>query len=254
MAIKQYDYNKFAKYYDIIELKASNYYEKTNDVLDRIFKRYKIKTVMDMTCGTGAQTIGLTKRGYKVTASDISEGMLGIAKKKAKGLEIRFYQGDIRTVKLGKFDAVIIIFNAIAHLSKKDFEKAIRNVSESLKDNGLFIFDIFNLDFMKAGHFRNYEFIDVAMEHKGIKYVRFNNNKLDSKKGIIKINQKVYVQKGHAKPKVYKEVWDMQIYSTDELEKLLGRNGFKVIGIYDGNGEKFVKDKSVSIFIVAEKK
>ncbi|MDP2907566.1 MAG: class I SAM-dependent methyltransferase [Nanoarchaeota archaeon] len=254
MAIKQYDYDKFAKYYDIIELKASNYYEKTNDLLDRIFKRYKVKTVLDMTCGTGAQTISLTKRGYKVTASDISKGMLEIAKEKSKGLGICFYQGDMRTVRLRKFDAVIIIFNAIAHLSKKDFEKAIRNVSENLKEHGLFIFDIFNLDFMKSGHFRDYKHMDFAMEHECVKYVRFNDNRLDSKKGIMEVNQEVYIQKGYDKPEVHKESWSMQIYSSSELKKLLEKNGFKVINFYDGNGKNFIEEKSVSIFVIAQKK
>lgn len=254
MVIKQYDYNKFAKYYDVLELKASNYYEKTNDLLDKIFKKHKVKTILDMTCGTGAQTISLTKRGYKVTASDISNGMLEIAKKKAKGLGINFYLRDMRTARLGKFDAVIIIFNAIAHVSKKDFEKVIKNVSENLKEKGLFIFDIFNLDFMMAGHFRNYEFIDRAVEHEGLTYVRFNNNKLDTKRGIIKVNQEVYIQKGMDRPKFHKETWSMQIYSADELKDILTRNGFEVINFYDGAGKKFVKNKSVSIFVVGKKR
>lgn len=254
MAIRQYDYDKFAKYYDVIELKASNYYEKTNDFLDKIFRRHRVKIVLDMACGTGAQTISLTKRGYKVIASDISKGMLEIAKRKSKGLRIRFYQGDMKTINLGKFDAVIIIFNAIAHLSKKDFEKVVRNVSENLKEHGLFIFDIFNLDFMKSGHFRDYKHMDLAIEHESTKYVRFNDNRLDSKKGMMWINQEVYIQKGSDRPEIHKERWNMQIYSVEELKKLLERNGFKIISFYNGSGKKFVKNKSVSIFTVAKKK
>lgn len=250
--MKQYNYDKFAEHYDVLELKASNYYEKINDFLDKIFKKHKVKTVLDMTCGTGAQAIGLARRGYKVTASDISKGMLRIAKKKAKGLKIRFHQGDMRTSKLGRFDAVVVIFNAIAHLTKRDFEKTIKNVSGNLNKNGLFVFDIFNLGFMKH-HFRNYEFLDVVIEHKGIKYVRINNNKLDLKKGIMKINQKVYIQKGMDKPKVHKEAWAMQIYSADGLKELLEKNGFGA-KFYDGSGRKFVKNKSLSIFVVAKKK
>src|SRR3989344_8495553 len=148
MTIKQYNYDKLAEYYDVLELKASNNYEQKNDFLDKIFKKNKVKTVLDMTCGTGAQAIGIHKRGYKVTASDISKGMLEVAKKKAKGLDIKFYHGDIRTSQFGKFDAVIAIFNAIGHLSKKEFEEAIGNVSKNLNRSGCFIFDIFNLDFM----------------------------------------------------------------------------------------------------------
>lgn len=254
MTIKQYDYDKLAKYYDVLELKASDDYEMVNDFLDKIFKENKVKTVLDMTCGTGVQTIGLCKRDYKVTASDISKGMLEIAKKKAKSLKIEFHYGDIRTSKYGKFDAVISIFNAIGHLSKKDFEKAIRNVSENLNRNGLFVFDIFNLDFMKAGGFKDYEFIDTALTHEETKYVRFNKNKIDFENGLMGINQRIYIQNKIAKPQVLKESWDMQLYSADDLKILLEKNGFKVVTFYGGLGNEFIKDKSLSIFIVAKKK
>jgi hypothetical protein len=49
--------------------------------------------------------------------------MLAIAKKKAKAAEIdcQLLLGDMRTSRLGVFDSVITIFNAIGHLTKNDF-------------------------------------------------------------------------------------------------------------------------------------
>lgn len=252
MKIKKYNYDKFAKHYHAMDL-ANVDYEKTNRFLDKIFKKYKVKTVLDMTCGTGAQSINLAKRGYKVTASDISKGMLEVAKKKAKGLKIKFYHGDIRTAKYGKFDAVIAIFNAIGHLTKKEFEIAVKNVAENLKENGLFIFDIINLKFLKKT-FRYYEFIDVAREVEGVKYVRFNNNSLDLKKGIMKVDQKTYIQERNKKPEVHREVWDMQVYTADELKSLLERNSFKIAKLYGREGKEFTENKSFSIFVIAKKK
>jgi len=253
--MKDYNYSRFAKYYDIVELRALKSYGNINNFLDKLFKKNKVKSVLDITCGTGAQVISLAKKGYDVTASDLCKEMLDIAKEKAKKnkLNIRFHQGDIRTAKYGKFDAVIAIFNSIGHLNKKDFEKAIRTVSNNLKEEGLFIFDIFNLDFMKSGGFRHHEYIDIAMEHKGKKYVRFNKNKIDFKKGIIKINQQVCIQEGFDKPIKFKEDWDYQIYSSDELKKLLEKNGFKVLEFFDHKIKKFDKKKSVSIYTVARK-
>ena len=40
------------------------------------FKKYKIKSVFDLTCGTGAQAIYFLKKGYLVKASDYSKGMI----------------------------------------------------------------------------------------------------------------------------------------------------------------------------------
>ena len=252
--MKEYDYDKLAEYYDITELKAGESYERINDFLDKIFKKNKIKTVLDMTCGTGAQVIGLSKRGYEVTASDLSKEMLRIAKKKAKGLKIKFYSGDMRDAQYGKFDAVIAIFNAIGHLNKRDFEKTIRNIGENLNEQGLFIFDIFNLEFMKAGGFINHPFIDVNLKHQGETYVRTNNNKIDFKKGIISINSETSVQGDSNKSKTFRESWDMQIYSSGELKKLLETNGFELVSFYDTKKKKFDKNKSLSIFVVARKK
>ena len=54
----------------------------TNRTIGKILEKYKVKSVLDLTCGTGSQVFWLLKRGYKVTGSDISPGMLKIANEK----------------------------------------------------------------------------------------------------------------------------------------------------------------------------
>lgn len=49
----------------------------------------------------------------------------------------------MRDIKVGSFDAVITIFNAVGYLTKKGFEKAMRNIYNNLNNNGLYVFDIF---------------------------------------------------------------------------------------------------------------
>jgi 2-polyprenyl-3-methyl-5-hydroxy-6-metoxy-1,4-benzoquinol methylase len=82
-----------------------------------------------------------------VTGSDISSGMLKIAKRKAsqEKLNIKFLQGDMRNIRVGKFDAAITIFNAIGHLTKAGFEKTMRNIYQNLNAGGIYVFDIINL-------------------------------------------------------------------------------------------------------------
>lgn len=250
--MRQYNYGKLAEYYDAMELSLGDGYKKTTDLLDEIFKKHRIKTVLDMTCGTGTQTIGLRKKGYRVTGSDISKNMLKYAKRKSMGLGIKYCLGDIRESKFGKFDSVIAIFNAIGHLSKKDFDRAISNVSKNLKSGGLFIFDIFNLDFMRCGGFIKYKFIDVALENDGEKIVRFNKNVLNNN-GMMRVSQETFIQPCSSKPKIFREIWDMQIYTSLELRRKLERKGFKVVGLCDLSGKKLNKKKSLSILVVAEK-
>ena len=252
MNIRQYDYSQFAEYYDILELESQTSLQIIS-FLHNAFQKYKISTVLDFTCGTGAQAIPLSKIGYKVTACDINSKMLEMAKRKVKDTQINLYQGDIRTSHLGSFDAVITMFNAIGHLSKKDFNTSIKNVSRNLKSKGFFIFDIFNLDFMIKGGFITHEFIDKVINFNGVKIVRFNKNTLNKKTGIIKISQKIYTQKGLEKLKIINEKWDCQIYSIIELTDILQRNGFRVLEVFGGPGTKFEKIKSLSIYIIAQK-
>ncbi len=246
--MKDYNYSVQAKYYDILERNFNVL--KFNKILDKILLKYKVKSVLDLTCGTGYQSIYLHKKGYKVVASDLSKEMIEEAQKKYS--KIRFNQADIRSAYFGKFDSVISIFNAVGHLSKKDFSKAIKNISKNLKKNGIYIFDIFNLDYMND-NFKNYEFIDKCTRKDDLMFVRFNNNKLDKKLGIMNINQKTYIQKGISRPEIYKESWDMQIYSTDQLKKIFKKNGFEILEFLDMGGGEFNKERSLFILTIARK-
>ncbi len=247
--MKNYDYSVQAKYYDVLEEYPS--VEAFNKVLDKLLQKHKVKSVLDVTCGTGAQAIYLDKHGYKVTASDFSKEMVVIAQKKYP--KIKFKHADMRSANLGKFDAVISIFNAIGHLSKSDFQKAIQNISNNLKTGGLYIFDILNFGFMK-NNFIPYEFIDTCKEVDGTKYVRFNKNKFDKRKQLMTMNQKTYIQEGMDKPKIFKDSWDMQIYSSEQLKNILENNGFEIVEFLSMDGKKFDKEKSLFILTIAKKK
>ncbi|MGD0728797.1 MAG: class I SAM-dependent methyltransferase [Candidatus Micrarchaeaceae archaeon] len=243
-----HDYSKLVEYYEVLEEGGAD----RNSFLEKILKNYKANKVLDFTCGTGVQTLWLTKKGYNVIGSDISSAMLKIAKQKAKDakLNVKFYKGDMRSSKFGTFDAVITIFNAIGHLSKPDFEKTIRNIGNNLKKDGLYIFDIFDLEYMKK-NFITYKFFDVAKEIKDTKLVRTNNNRLDKENGLMLINQETFIQEGLSKPKVFKERWTMQIYSKAQLRDMLKKNGFEVIGQYGIDGSKI---KGMYILTVARKR
>jgi ubiquinone/menaquinone biosynthesis C-methylase UbiE len=124
---KSSHYNKESEHYDTFNEENSKLINKT---IEAILKKHRVKTVLDSTCGTGSQVFLLTKCSYKVVGSDINTSMLKIAKRKAveAKLDLQFLKGDMRTTKVGKFDAVITIFNAVGHLTKADFEEAMRNI------------------------------------------------------------------------------------------------------------------------------
>jgi SAM-dependent methyltransferase len=65
--------------------------------------------VLDVGAGTGAMALLAAELGYRVTALDVSEGMLAQARSKAeeRGLDIEFVVGSSTSPPAGPFDAVM---------------------------------------------------------------------------------------------------------------------------------------------------
>ena len=266
-------YNKEAESYDAFNEKNS---EVINQTIETILQNYNVKTVLDLTCGTGSQVFWLAQRGFTVIGSDINAKMLKIAKDKAtrrrqgyggqgenEKLDIQFIKGDMRTTQLGEFDAVITIFNTIGHLTKTDFEKALQNVRNNLKKDGLYIFDIANLNYFLQGknisdltidwitmsddtQFRDIQYSIIGTD--GI--LRLYTTSIVQKRALPDVTQGA--QTGE-KLKISKSVKTLQIYSAHQLKEMLTKHGFTVMEQCDIDGSKFIEDRTDRILTIAQK-
>jgi len=244
-------YNQEAEHYDTFNEENSRIINKT---LEKILKKYKVKTVLDLTCGTGSQVFWLKRQGFNVVGSDINANMLKIAKIKAKKEkpEIKFFKADMRKAQLGNFDTVITIFNAVGHLTKADFAKAMRNIHANLNDGGLYIFDIFNLGFLLDKDNITTFTIDWYKQLKDTK-VRIIQYSTIDEQGIMASFTTEYEQKGKEKPKISKSSQTLQVYSKEQLCSLLEKNGFKVLTQCGIDGAKFNSKKTDRILTIARK-
>jgi len=250
--MKNYNYKTLAKYYDLIELEE--YTPKyQNELLSKFFKEKGVKTILDITCGTGAQTIYLKQQGFEITGNDISTYMLDIAKEKAKqqNLTIPFLNLDMRKDTIGKYDAVISQCNSIGHLNKKDFNKALANIYNNLNNKGYFIFDIYNFNKYCKGTMTK-KFIDTCIKKEDYKIVRIAKNKFNCKKQLLKLRQHIYIQEKR-ELHVFKNNWNMQIYNASQLNTLLQKNGFKIVNLYNRHGGEFDDKESWFILTIAQK-
>lgn len=105
--------------------------------------------ILDVGCGTGRHTIELTKRGYKVTGIDLSEGQLKFAREKAKknNLAINFLKQDARNLSFkSEFDAAIMLCEGGFPLMETDEMnfQILSSVAQSLNEKGKFIFTTLN--------------------------------------------------------------------------------------------------------------
>ena len=108
--------------------------------------------ILDCACGIGTQAIGLAALGYTVTASDISDGELAEANKRAEknGVNILFKHTDfcsLSDVFSEKFDIVIAMDNALPHmLTIEALESAVRSITDQIKAGGIFVASIRDYD------------------------------------------------------------------------------------------------------------
>ncbi|MDD5639213.1 MAG: class I SAM-dependent methyltransferase [Candidatus Pacebacteria bacterium] len=222
-----------------------------NRHIEKILRKNNIKTVLDFSCGTGSQVFWFLKYGYDVVGVDISLGMLNIAKERAKKEKVRvkLLVGDMRSTKIGRFDSVVTVFNAIGHLTRKGFEKAMRNIYSNLNNGGIYIFDIFNLDCKKNKEMK----MDATRNFDNIKIRKIQYCKLDKNTGILWCNDQFIVKEGNLKQKIFKAKFPLQIYTLNELEKMLNRNGFEILGLCSIDGVKFSKKETERIMVTAKK-
>lgn len=132
-----------AKHYDII----TDWNKRlTNEIpdLSALFKKNKIKDVIDIGFGTGEHDIALAKEGFSVLGIESSRLMHKTAEEKVNGLsdalksKLNLIHGDyIRVLsrEKGEFGAAIFMGSAFAHLVP-DYKKALTAISSTLLPKG----------------------------------------------------------------------------------------------------------------------
>ena len=246
------EYKKLPEFFDAHNI--TNKTEITNRVIEKLLSKYDVRTVLDFSCGTGSQVFFLNKFGYKVTGVDFSSPLLKIARNKAlrENLSINFLDGDMRKLEVGKFDAVITIFNAIGHLTKTDFNKTLKNIYKNLNDKGLYLFDIFNLEAMTDTAVNNLTLgYKKTVKDKQIQHTQYST--INKDKGLITSYDNYIIDKIGGSVKRINNKFTLQIYKAKELRLMLTENGFKTLGQYGLDGLEFKESKTLNILTLAQK-
>ena len=246
------EYQIMPQWFDAHNIKADT--NDKNASLRKILSSHGIKTVHDMTCGTGSQVLHLSEHGFDVTGSDFSPKLLDIAREKsiALGKDISFISGDMRNIQIGKFDAVITMFNAIGHVSKQDFSKTIGNISSNLNPGGLYVFDIFNLDAMSEDAIKSLEVVQEK-EAGGARFHQHQISQIDHEKGLMISTDHYDISWQDGQHEQRENTFTLQIYTADELKDLLQQNGFELVNQTALDGSEFIKEESLEILTVAKK-
>lgn len=107
-------------------------------------------SILELGCGNGQLGILLKEKNYEITGLDLSEEMLSLAqiRQDEAGVHFPLVQGDMRDLSgLGEYEAIISFCDSLCYLPKKeDMQTTFQEAYEHLKDDGVFLFDVFTTE------------------------------------------------------------------------------------------------------------
>jgi 2-polyprenyl-3-methyl-5-hydroxy-6-metoxy-1,4-benzoquinol methylase len=201
----------------------------------------KSATVLDIGCGTGRHAIELARRGYSVTAVDLSASQLDRARVKAAAanINVQFVQADARSLDYNsEFDAAIMVCEGAFPLMETDemnFD-ILKNAFCALKKRGTFIFTTLNGLFPLFHSVKAY--INEKQDHDTIAestfdlmtfrdHTEYEHVDDDGNKRLLNCNERYYV--------------------PSEITWLLKTAGFVKIDVYGAELGKWSREKRLTI-------
>ena len=188
----------------------------------------KVRTVVDLACGTGSATRILAERGYRVTAVDLSEDMLTEAMDKCCDLDEMpvFVHQNLAQLRLPRaVDMAVCFLDSLDYiLDPADCEAAIRRTYKALNPGGIFIFDVNTPEKLRAmdGQVFLDEDDDVYCVWRG---------EFDEQTNICSYGMDLFQRRGEIWERSFEEHREYA-YSRQQLTQFLKAAGFTHITVY----------------------
>lgn len=241
-------YGALARYYDILTRDVD--YSKFADYYEEIFRRknLRIRTILDLACGTGTLTALLAARGYDMIGTDMSEDMLSAAYDKAGPLTSKpmYLCQPMQSLDLyGTVDAVVCSMDGVNYLDPGLVETVFRRVLLFLEPGGVFIFDIQPPERLEKQD--GQVFLDETDDLFCVWRAAF-----DREKNTLLYGMDLFAKAGRNWTR-YKEDHLEYAYKPESLEKLLLAVGFEKVEIFGDMTHEKPRDAEQRVFISAVK-
>lgn len=227
--------------------------------------------ILDLGCGQGRHTESLAAKGNDVVGVDFSEENIKIAKTKSEN-NARYILGDARFYRERiRFDAVLSMYDVIGSFPDiKDNSKIIKNAYRNLKNDGLFIISVMNMELTKH-RCRKYKNVINIIDNNIDKMLRLKPSNTMQKTGDIFDGRMILLDDStgvcYRKEQFISEnslpveyiVRDMR-FTRRGIISLLHQEGFSVEEVYCFNAKDINKrlspdDKNAKeILVIAKKK
>lgn len=227
-------YDVMAPFYDRMNEEID--YGAWADFIEAQFGRYlpkKPELVLDLAAGTGSMTIELAKRGYDMTAVDLSADMLSAAADRIAdaGLSgILLLCQDMTAFELyGTVGAVVCCLDSINHLAGAgDLDKCFSLVHNYLDPDGLFLFDVNTPHKFETVYGEN----DYVLDDEETGSVCCWRNAYDKESGICDFDLTVFTKRADGTYAREDTVQRERCYSKEQLAGALAKAGFELLGAF----------------------
>lgn len=211
-------YKDLAEIYDLVN-QRKDYVAEVNFLKD-LFRKYEVRAVLDVGCGTGVHMKLLEELGFECDGIDLNQEMLEVARTRVKGSLV---QGDMTDFNMGKkYDAIICMFAAFNHLMESSCaRKAINCFKNHLNSGGILLIDLHNPQ--SNGNKQD----SIGEIYREMEWNYDSKTRIEKSSVVFNIGEKE-VQDGLT----------MKIYSIDEMLGMIKDAGFFEAKVYEGYGFK----------------
>jgi len=198
-------------------------YDKEFAFYDALLKKNNGRKILEIGCGSGMLARRFITGGYDYLGLDLFNEMLDIARSEVKS--DRFIQCDMRSLTFDQqFDAVLITGRSVAYVTENQgIMDTLKGVHKSLKDNGLFVFGIFNA----CDIFENLKDFEQNIEHEGKKITRISKLKMNLNTGWTYDWTAKYIIEQEGKKYEYDDITTLRAFTEDEILLFLKLTGFR---------------------------
>ena len=192
--------------------------------------------LLDVACGTGKSFIPMLKRGWKVTASDISPAMVELARDKV-GDTVDLSVADMRDLpNFGEFDLVWCLDDAVNYLlSGEELGQALVGMRRNIGPGGLLMFDVNSLE-----AYRTFFAEEVVVERDGRRLIWKGRSTPDvPPSSISAASFEVLPVAGKGGPRIPPEMHRQRHFPEAEVLARLEAAGFECLEVF-GHGEDAV--------------
>ena len=240
-------YQRLAAYYDVLMDYID--YDIWVDDIEELVKPFDVgNTWLDISCGTGSMALRLAQRGINMTAVDLSEHMVDIARGKAlqDNLKIDYAVGDMVNYSSSKvFDVIINLHDGLNYLlDVKDIDSFLKNTYALLEPDGILLFDVVTPLLCKT-HFRGYR--EIFTDERG-GYERYTNYDPNSQ-----LAESVFTLKTDSADTVDVESHIQRAYEQSDVEKFCENSKFKWWQILDDESLEEPTHKSERFIVMLRK-